>query len=486
MNKEIVQYASDKKMILTEDALRLLNIYNYKQIIDNLEKENKIFVSYNDIKKNIEELKIKNNNNANLPDIKNFFILDKYDVTGKKLSQGKVDDFLKLFIDKYNSISEIIKTRVDFEYIKISDAQNLPKNKKVDIIGMIYEKRKSKNDNFIITVDDLSGKVSLVINSKDPKLNLEANNLLLDNVIGFKCSVLSKDMFIVNEIIYPDIPFVSKQSNLTKDTYLAVISDVHVGSKLFLEKEFLDFIDWLNFKNSEDEEIIKNLKYLVIAGDLVDGVGIYPSQFDELLIPDIFKQYELFEDYILRIPKNIEIFISPGNHDAVRLSDPQPAIPETFFKRLYHENNIHLIGSPSVVEIEGYNCLIYHGSALIGIYTTLQDMNMEKPDLAIKEVLKRRDLMPQFGQKQTFMPIEKNFMVIKQVPDIYIGGDVHTHAYSKYKGCHILNGSCWQSITNYQIELGHHPTYAKVLLFNLKTQKLIIKDFESKKQNIQI
>jgi DNA polymerase II small subunit len=105
---------------------------------------------------------------------------------------------------------------------------------------------------------------------------------------------------------------------------------------------------------------------------------------------------------------------------------------------------------------------------------------MDKPDTAMKEVLKRRDLMPQYGNRQTFVPIEKNLMVIEEVPDIFITGDVHHHAYSKYKNVHLIASSCWQEITDFQKELGHVPTVSKVLLFNLKTEELIIKDFFEK------
>jgi len=347
---------------------------------------------------------------------------------------------------------------------------------------MVYEKKYSKNGNLILTVDDPTGKINLVI-LKNQKNFEEYNSILLDNVLGFKCTILSQDMFIVNEALYPDMPTTKIKSDLKDDIYLAAIADTHVGSKLFLEKEFIKFIDWINGTDG-DTEIVKNIKYLIIAGDLVDGIGVYPSQYEELAIQDIFKQYELFEEYILQIPKDIEIFIIPGNHDAVRLSDPQPPIPEMLLPRLSKQKNIHLLGSPAWVDIEGYKTLIYHGAALHGIYSTIKDIPMSKPDLAIKEILKRRDLMPQFGSKQTFIPMEKNLLTINEVPNIYIGGDVHHHAYGIYKECHIINTSCWQSITKYQIEQGHMPTYSKIMLFNLKTQKMIQKDFHLETEEI--
>jgi DNA polymerase II small subunit len=85
--------------------------------------------------------------------------------------------------------------------------------------------------------------------------------------------------------------------------------------------------------------------------------------------------------------------------------------------------------------------------------------------------------MPQYGERQMFMPIEKNFLTINEVPDVFICGHIHHHSFSKYKHTHLIAASCWQSITSYQIENGHIPTLSKVILFNLKTQEIIVKDF---------
>ncbi|MEI8364107.1 MAG: DNA-directed DNA polymerase II small subunit [archaeon] len=473
MDQEIINYANAKGMILTEEALRLLNNYNYRDVIDKLKIKDKIFVLPKDVIDVCKDgdCKVK-------PEYtKNYYIMDKYDVTGKTYSQGRVEDFLNLFTDKYKTISEIIKERSDFEPTNISEAKHLGKNKKVDIIGMVYEKRTSKNGNTIINVDDPTGSVNLVVTSKNEELFKEAKEILNDNVIGFKCNVIAENMFIVNEIIYPDIPIQNNKPHLNEEVYVAIIADVHIGSKLFLENEFTEFIDWLSGKDDGDQRLAKKIKYLIIAGDLVDGIGVYPAQFEELAITDIFKQYELFEDYILKIPKDITIFITPGNHDAVRLSDPQPAITKQFLPRLSEQENIHLMGSPSWVNLEGFKTLIYHGASLHGIYAEIKEATMSTPDIAMREVIKRRDLMPQYGERQTFIPMEKNLMTINEVPDIFIGADVHHHAYSKYKNCHLINASCWQSITAYQIEKGHHPTLCKVLLLNLKDQTLKIKDF---------
>ena len=483
MDADIINYATKKSIILTEEALRLLNNYNYKDVIDKLCIKQKIFI----LPKDIQDICNDDACERRKEYVKNFHIMDKYDVTDKKYSQGRVEDFLNLFTDKYKTLSEIIKERPNFDQVTITDARHLGKNKPADIIGMVYEKRMSKNGNLILNVDDLTGSVNLVVTSKNEEMFNVAKEILNDNVIGFKCSIIAENMFIVNEIIFPDIPVQNNKPHLDDDCYVAIIGDTHIGSKLFLEGEFSDFIDWISGNVEKENYIAQQIKYLIIAGDLVDGIGVYPTQFEELAITDIFKQYELFEEYILKIPKNITIFITPGNHDAVRLSDPQPAIAKQFMPRLYEQPNIHMLGSPTWIDIEGFKTIIYHGASLHGIYAEIKEATMAKPDIAMKEVLKRRDLMPQYGERQTFIPMEKNLMTINEVPDIFVGADVHHHAYSKYKNCNLINVSCWQSITAYQIEKGHIPTLCKVMLFNLKDQTMKIKDFEkSEEEKIQI
>ena len=142
---------------------------------------------------------------------------------------------------------------------------------------------------------------------------------------------------------------------------------MHLGSKLFYEDMFKEFIDWLNGRNisAQEREEINKIKYIILNGDCVDGIGVYPQQLPELNIIDINEQYEILANYISQIPEYIEILLLPGNHDAVRLADPQPAIPKQFAKKLHSLKNVHMIGSPSRAKIEGLEVLMYHGNSIV-------------------------------------------------------------------------------------------------------------------------
>lgn len=43
---------------------------------------------------------------------------------------------------------------------------------------------------------------------------------------------------------------------------------------------------------------------------------------------DVREQYEKVAEYLSEVPENVSVVLSPGNHDPVRLAEPQPAIPE--------------------------------------------------------------------------------------------------------------------------------------------------------------
>ena len=107
----------------------------------------------------------------------------------------------------------------------------------------------------------------------------KARSLLLDQVICINTIKGNNDLFIARDFILPDLP--QKTPHKAEiPVYAALMSDFHVGSKEFMGKEFSRFLLWLkgDYGNDKLKEIAGHVKYLVIAGDIVDGVGNYPDQ----------------------------------------------------------------------------------------------------------------------------------------------------------------------------------------------------------------
>ena len=119
----------------------------------------------------------------------------------------------------------------------------------------------------------------------------------------------------------PDIRIDNTPFRSEKPGKAVFISDTHVGSNTFLEECWKRFADWLSDSD---------FSYLLIAGDLVDGIGIYPGQESELVIKNIYEQYDAFGEMMQGLPSRMKIIISPGNHDVVRGAEPQPVIPKQF------------------------------------------------------------------------------------------------------------------------------------------------------------
>lgn len=231
------------------------------------------------------------------------------------------------------------------------------------------------------------------------------------------------------------------------------------------------------YGNEKAKEIAGHVKYVLIAGDTVDGIGIYPNQIKELATENIYDQYKIATSYLEKIPDYIEVIIIPGNHDAPRKALPQPAISNVFLDSLKEYRNMHFLGNPCYVSLHKVEVLMYHGSSLEDVNSTVQGLNHNNPERAMTLLLKGRHLSSMYGKKTLLSPENKDFLVIERVPDIFHAGHIHVLGYSKYRGVLIINSGCWQGQTEYMNRLGLVPTPNKVPLVNLQTLETIVVPF---------
>ncbi|MFQ6095945.1 MAG: metallophosphoesterase, partial [Candidatus Bathyarchaeia archaeon] len=263
--------------------------------------------------------------------------------------------------------------------------------------------------------------------------------------------------------------------------YAALISDLHVGSKMFMQSEFKRFILWLKgrFGGESARRIAGHVKYVIIAGDLVDGVGIYPQQIDELYIKDIYKQYQAVAELLQEIPEYIEVIIIPGNHDATRRALPQPAIERRYAEPMYEARRIHSLGDPSVVSLHGTNLLLYHGRSLDDVISLAPNMSFQEPEKAMTFLLRCRHLAPAYGMRTPIASGRKDHLVIESIPDVFHAGHVHMMKYSTYRGVLVVNSGAWQGQTEYQREMGHVPNPCIAPILNLQTLQVTTIDFRT-------
>lgn len=397
-------------------------------------------------------------------------------ISEKSSSTGKYDDFVEHFRNRYSKIAEILKNRGLNGYVPVNMLKK-KQNEKTKIIIMINEKRTTKNGHIFITGEDPTGQVNVLIPKSSRELLSFADKIIPDEIIAID-GRLSKELYIADKIYQPDLPLREMQKT-EEDIALVTISDMHIGSKLFLKKQFEEFIEWINGRKGDpgQRKLAEKVKYITIAGDTVDGIGIYPGQEESLSITDIFEQYQKFTEYIKQIPEHIHIIIAPGNHDAVKNADPQPKLPEELIPELYKMKNVTLVGSPSLISIHGIKVLIYHGTCFIDIINSIPGSKFDAGALMMKEMLIRRHVHPVYGGKP-ITPEKEDSMVITTVPDIFHCGESHNNSYENYKGTMCINSGTWQSLTDYQIKQGHKATPAIVPVVELKYGKIKVINFD--------
>ena len=163
-------------------------------------------------------------------------------------------------------------------------------------------------------------------------------------------------MFI-HDVLFPDA-FKHDRVRFDEEACVAFLSDVHCGSDRHLGKSFDNFLEWMN----GDDEVAKKIKYVFFVGDNVDGVGIFPGQENVLKLKSMNEQYELLASYLKKIPKDVTMFMCPGQHDAARVAEPQPIISKDYAPDLYEIDNLVLVTNPTMVKLlEGANWLTYVG-----------------------------------------------------------------------------------------------------------------------------
>lgn len=390
----------------------------------------------------------------------------------------QVADFVGGFKARYQQLQRILMGRPDLNNL-ISIGKISSNRQNLSIIGIVSEKRMTKNKNMIIKFEDLTGEISGVVRADNKEVFEKANELQLDDIVGIKASG-NRELLFVQDLYFPDA-FIFEKTKFENESCIAFLSDVHAGSKMHLQKNMERFLEWLN----GEDETAKKIKYVFFTGDNVDGVGIFPGQESQLNLKSMKEQYDLLASYLKKIPKHITIFMCPGQHDASRVAEPQPVIDMKYAPALYELDNLVLVTNPTLVKIfEGqkeFKVLMYHGASIHDIINEIPELREMKahktPAKAIKHLLKRRHLAPTHSSVTYIPNAERDYLVISEVPDVLCTGEVHRLDIETYNGVVIITGSCWQSQTPFEEKIGNMPDPGKVPVLNLKTRELKIFDF---------
>jgi len=277
-------------------------------------------------------------------------------------------------------------------------------------------------------------------------------------------------MFWVDRVVRPEIlpQNVNKQGD--SPVSIAFASDIHMGSKEFLEAEWDKMIEWMNSK----DETAQNIKWFVLSGDVVDGIGIYPGHEENLSITNSFEQYEFCARKLDELPDHITPVILPGNHDAVRPAEPQPMLEPTVQSKF--NSAIH-VGNPARINLSGIDVLSYHGKGIDDIVPRVEDITYERPQEAMKLMLEKRHLAPMWGERNALSPEEEDQMIINTPPDLFVTGHTHAHAVEWYKGIPLVVSSTFQGETDFMNMLGYKPKKGYLSIYNVQNKQTRVKCF---------
>jgi DNA polymerase II small subunit len=397
--------------------------------------------------------------------------------TSKITSGEGVKGYNALFSSRFNKLKRIILDRPESKMLK---SAAFVKTAKIEddlyVCGLVSMRNSERNVTKLV-LEDPSGTFEGII--FDDELQKVADTLLIDQFVMARISSAKNSGYVVKDLILPDIPEQAKNKSET-EAYAVFLSDLHIGSKYFMENEFSEFVSWL----SSPDPVARKIRFILIAGDMVDGVGIYPNQNKELVCQTIQEQLKKAEDLIDKIPKNMKIVIMPGNHDPGRRALPQPAIPKKYNSGLWERENVFMVGNPAIVSLNGVIVTMFHGQSIDDIVKTTPGLSYDKPTNVMRHLLRARHLSPIYGSQTPIAPEMEDLLVIEDIPDIFHVGHVHRAQLDMYKGVLLVNSGSWQKQTPFQASVGMTPNPGIALMVNLKTFQVFHQNYSSNSDNV--
>jgi DNA polymerase II small subunit len=387
------------------------------------------------------------------------------DITGRSTCVGEYADFVRYFRDRYSKLKDLLCKRVSSRPIESLGQNTLGRD--VTLIGMVMDIKSTNKGHKVVELEDPTGMVSVLFQKDSPAFD-QCQHLVTDEVVGITGTSDGGGRIYAKSVVWPDLS--ASGEPLTEGSGGALLlSDLHIGSKYFMRDAWDRFISWISCEEEDPTGLASGVRYLVIAGDLVDGIGVYPGQEADLAVKDIYEQYSIAAELLREVPSSINMIISPGNHDIVRQAEPQPALPDEI-KRLF-DPSVTFVGNPASVSLGGITSLVYHGRSIDDLVLKIPGLSYKEPEKAMVEMLRRRHLSPIYGNRVSIAPEVEDHYVIQRIPSILHCGHVHIVGVTRYKGVLAINSGTWQSQTDFQKKMNIFPTPAIIPHIDLSTMK---------------
>ncbi len=393
--------------------------------------------------------------------------------TESTLNPGPLEAYGALFNSRFQQLSRLLRGRSDLPNLRpIKELR--PVEGRASIIAMIRDVRlTAEKHHVILQVEDESGAIDLLV----PRDSLVSRTTFLpDEIIGAHLQLPRERGRLprVLSVERPDVSLGRKVGRATVPSRVLFLSDLHIGSRSFLGESWAQLASFLHGRGPEPE-LAQSIEHVVVAGDLVDGIGIYPKQERDLAIADVYEQYVELGRRLRELPGRLNIVVVPGNHDAVCPAEPQPALPPTV--RAHLPTNVRPLANPSTFALNGVVVEAYHGRSFDDLIPALPGASYARPTEVMKRMLAMRHLAPIYGGRTPLAPYSRDGLVIDPTPDILVTGHAHTYGVDQYRGVLLLNASTWQAETEYQRMRNISPVPARAAVVDLTSIRLTTLDF---------
>jgi DNA polymerase II small subunit len=379
--------------------------------------------------------------------------------------RNALEEYEELFRGRYRSLHRLLRGRPDLPNLRpvkeLAGMQGI-----ASVIVMLREiRRTASKGHLLLSVEDESGGLEVLVPRDTPAARV---NLVPDEVVGLRLFLgrERKGIARVEAIERPDVPSNRTARRAESSSHALFLSDLHIGSKSFLAEPWQRLIDFLRGEGPRPE-LARAIDHVVIAGDLVDGIGIYPNQERDLGIGDIVEQYTELGRRLRELPERLNLVVLPGNHDAVCPSEPQPSLPKELTAAL--PERIRSVGNPSTFALNGVVVQAYHGRSFDDLIPAIPGASYERPTDVMKLMLKMRHLGPVYGGRMPVTPQSRDGLLIDPAPEILVTGHAHTFGVDEYRGTLLLNASTWQAETEYQRMRNIIPVPARAAIVDLAT-----------------
>ncbi len=409
------------------------------------------------------------------------FDLIREGFSGPPVATRPLDAYAALFQSRFRALSRLLRGRPQLGNLRPIVELRASEGTS-SVLGIVRGVRETpQRHHLILTLDDESGSLEVLVPKGSPGSRV---TFLSDEVVGVRLE-FSKEPGRIPRAVgveRPDVPSDRRSGRATRPRRALFLSDLHLGSRSFLGEAWAQLVEFLHEKGPYPE-LAAAVDHVVIAGDLVDGIGVYPRQERDLAITDVVEQYVELGRRLAELPGRLTIVAIPGNHDAVCPAEPQPALPATLAHRL--PPNVHAVSNPSTFALEGVVVEAYHGRSFDDLIPALPGASYARPTEVMKRMLQMRHLAPIYGDRTPLAPLPRDGLVIDPAPDILVTGHAHTYGFDRYRGVLLLNASTWQAETEYQRMRNISPVPARAAVVDLSTLSLVTLDFSGRTPRVE-